>query len=109
MNEISFEDFAKLDLRIVEVTKADRIPGKSKIMKAEVDLGRGEKTEVVIGGGEFYEPSFFVGKKMVFLGNLQPKMIAGVESRGMLLAADVGRKPYWLQVEQEVPPGSKVR
>ena len=109
MSEISIEDFTKLDLRIVEVTKVDRIPGKSKILKVEVDLGRGEKREVVIGGGGFYEPSFFVGRKMVFLGNLQPKMIAGVESRGMLLAADVEGKPYWLQVEQEVPPGSKVR
>ncbi len=109
MGEISFEDFTKLDLRIVEVTKADRIPGKSKILKVEVDLGRGEKREVVVGGGEFYEPGFFVGKKMVFLGNLRPKKIAGVESRGMLLAADVEGKPYWLQVEQEVSPGSRVR
>jgi len=109
MDEVSIEDFMKLDLRVVEVTKAKRIPGKSKILVVEVDLGAGERGEVVVGGGEFYEPSFFVGRKMVFLKNLKPKVIAGVESRGMLLAADVGGKPYWLQVEDDVPPGSRVR
>jgi len=107
MSAVSIEDFMKLDLRIVEVTKATRIPGKSKILMAEVDLG-GERREVVVGGGEFYEPSFFIGRRMVFLGNLQPKRIAGIESQGMLLAADVKGKPYWLQVEPEVPPGSRV-
>jgi methionine--tRNA ligase beta chain len=108
MSEISIEEFMKLDLRIVEVTRASRIPGKSKILLVEVDMG-GEKREIVVGGGEFYDPSFFVGRKMVLLGNLQPKKIAGIESRGMLLAADLNGKPYWLQVEGNVPAGSRVR
>ncbi len=107
MGEISIEDFMKLDLRIVKVTKVRRVPGKSKIFAVEVEMG-GEKREVVVGGGEFYEPDFFVGRKMVFLGNLQPKTIAGVESRGMLLAADFNGKPYWLQVEEDVPVGSRI-
>jgi len=108
MGDVSIGDFIKLDLRIVEITKARRISGKSKIIAVEVDMG-GEKREVVVGGGEFYEPDFFVGRKMVFLGNLQPKKIAGIESRGMLLAADFNDKPYWLQVEEDVPVGSRVR
>jgi methionine--tRNA ligase beta chain len=108
MDEISIEDFMKLDLRIVEVTKSKRIPGKSRILIVEVDLGDGETREIVVGGGEFYEPKFFIGRKMVLLENLQPKIIAGIESRGMLLAADFGERPYWLQVEENVPPGSKV-
>ncbi|UCD73143.1 MAG: tRNA-binding protein [Candidatus Bathyarchaeota archaeon] len=108
MNEISIEDFMKLDLRIVEVTKSRRIPSKSRILIVEVDLGNGETREIVVGGGEFYEPEFFIGRKMVLLGNLQPKIIAGIESRGMLLAADFMKRPYWLQVEKSVPPGSKV-
>jgi len=107
MGEISIEEFMKLDLRIVEVTKASRIPGKSKILLVEVDMG-GEKREVVVGGGEFYEPDFFVGRKMIFLRNLQPKKISGIESRGMLLAADFNGKPYWLQVEGDAPAGSKI-
>jgi methionine--tRNA ligase beta chain len=109
MDEISIKDFMRLDLRIVEVTRSRRITGKSKILIVEVDLGDGETREIVVGGGEFYEPEFFIGKKMVLLGNLEPKMIAGIESRGMLLAADFEKKPYWLQVEEKVPPGSKVR
>ena len=109
MDEISIEDFMKLDLRIVEVTNSRRIPGKSRILIVEVDLGDEETRELVVGGGEFYEPEFFIGRKMVLLGNLQPKMIAGIESRGMLLAADFEKRPYWLQVEENVPPGSKIR
>lgn len=109
MVEISTEDFMKLDLRIVEVIAARRIPSKSKILIVELDLGRGEKREVVVGGGEFYEPSFFVGRKMVLLANLQPKTIASVKSKGMLLAADFDGTPHWLQVEEDVPSGSKVR
>ena len=109
MDEISIEDFMKLDLRIVEVTNSRRIPGKSRILIVEVDLGDEETREIVVGGGEFYEPEFFIGRKMVLLENLQPKMIAGIESRGMLLAADFEKRPYWLQVEENVPPGSKIR
>jgi len=109
MDKITIEDFTKLDLRVVEVTEAYRIPDKSKIMVAKVDLGEDNTREVVVGGGEYYEPEFFIGKKMILLANLQPKRIAGIMSQGMLLAADVEGKPYWLQVEDNrVPTGSKI-
>lgn len=108
MSEVTIEDFLKLDFRIVEVTRADRIEDKPRILVVEVDIG-GEKRKIVVGGGEFYEPKFFVGRKMVLLQNLKPKRIAGIESKGMLLAADVDGKPYWLQVEDKVPSGSRVR
>ncbi len=108
MSEVSIEDFLKLDFRIVEVTRADRIEHKPRILAVEVRMGA-EKRKIVVGGGEFYDPQFFVGRKMVLLRNLRPKKIAGIESEGMLLAADVDGKPYWLQVEDGVPSGSKVR
>jgi len=69
----------------------------------------GEVRDVVAGGGEYYELSYFLGKKFVVLVNIKPKKIMGVESRGMLLAADVDGKPVWLTVDGEAPAGSRIR
>ncbi|NIN52416.1 MAG: hypothetical protein GTN80_04655 [Nitrososphaeria archaeon] len=61
------------------------------------------------GGAEHYGPQYFVGKSFVFLVNLEPRIIAGVKSSVMPLAADYGGKPVWLTPEKEVPAGVKVR
>jgi len=106
--EISFKEFERLDIRVVKVLEAERIPGMTRILKLKVDVG-GETREMVVGGAQYYPPEFFVGKLFVALVNLEAKRIAGVESKGMLLAADYGGKPFWLTVEGEVPPGTKVR
>jgi tRNA-binding protein len=105
--EVSIEEFKKLDIRVCRVVSAERIPGRSKILKAVVDLG-GEQRTVVVGGADIYGPDYFIGKLFIILANLQPKEIAGVVSKGMLLAADVGGKPVWLTVDGSAPPGSKV-
>lgn len=105
--EITLEEFKKLDIRVCRVLSVERIPGRSKILKAIVDLG-GEQRTVVVGGADVYEPDYFKGKLFIILANLQPKEIAGVVSKGMLLAADVGGKPVWLTVDGQAPPGSKV-
>ncbi|RLE50235.1 MAG: tRNA-binding protein [Candidatus Methanomethylicota archaeon] len=106
--EVSMEDFNKLDLRVCTVLSAERIPGMKKILKVKVDLG-GETRELVVGGAEYYPPEYFIGKKFIILANLQPKKIAGIESRGMLLAADVNGKPIWLTIDGDAPAGAKVR
>ena len=106
-SEVSIEEFKKLDIRVCRVVSAERIPGRSKILKAVVDLG-GEQRTVVVGGADIYGPDYFIGKLFIILANLQPKEIAGVISKGMLLAADVGGKPVWLTVDGSAPPGSKV-
>ena len=105
---ISLKAFEKIDLRIGKVVEAERIAGLRKILKLQVDIG-GETVQTIAGGAEFYTPEYFIGKLVVTLANLKPKMIAGVESRGMLLAADYGGKPIWLTVERNVPPGTKIR
>lgn len=56
-----------------------------------------------------YDPSYFLGKKLIVLVNIKPKKIMGVESRGMLLAADINGKPVWLTVDGEAPAGSRIR
>ena len=108
VSSATMKDFEKLDLRVVKVISAERIPGMKKLLRAKVDVG-GETREMILGGGDTYSPEYFAGKLTVAIVNLEPKSIAGVESRGMLLAADLGGRPVWLTVDREVPPGTKVR
>ena len=106
--QISYEDFAKLDLRVAKIDSVEPIVGKSKIVKGIIDLGF-EKRDVIIGGAEFYKPEDLIGKTVIVIANLEPKKLAGVESNAMLLAADVNDKPYWLTVPDEVPIGTKIK
>ncbi len=108
MPNITYDDFAKLDIRIAKILVTEKIPGKSKIIKGIIDLGE-EKREVIIGGAEYYQPEDLVGKIVVVIANLEPRKIAGFESNAMLLAADVNDKPFWLTVSEDVPLGTKIK
>jgi len=108
MKNISYYDFKQLDIRIVEVIRAESIPHKNRIIKLTVDIGSDETRTIVAGGAEFYSPKQFLGRKFVALVNLAPRKIAEIESRGMLLAAASGEKPLWLTVDYSAPIGAKV-
>ena len=108
MPNITYDDFAKLDLRIAKIVNTEKIPGKSRIIKGIIDLGE-EKREVIIGGAEYYQPEELVGRTVVVIANLEPRKIAGFESNAMLLAADVNEKPFWLTVSEDVPLGTKIK
>jgi len=105
---ISYDDFTKLDLRVAKILKIEKIPGKTKIVKGEIDLGD-ETRDVIIGGAEFYEPDDLIGKTVIVVANLEPKKMAGIESNAMLLAADINYKPFWLTVDSEVPSGTMIK
>ena len=105
---VRYDDFKKLDLRVANILKIEKIPGKTKIVKGEIDLGD-ETRNVIIGGAEFYEPDDLIGKTVIVVANLEPKKMAGVESNAMLLAADINDKPFWLTVDSEVPSGTKIK
>jgi tRNA-binding protein len=105
---ITYDDFAKLDIRIAKIISVEKIPGKTKIVKGVIDIGS-EKRELIIGGAEFYQPEDLVGKTVVSIINLESKKIAGIESNAMLLAADVNDKPLWLTVIDDVPLGTKIK
>jgi len=108
MENINFEEFQKIDLRIGKVIEAERIEGTDKLLKLKVDLGE-EKRQLVAGIAKFYQPEDLIGKEIVVVANLEPKIFRGIESQGMLLAADVEGKPVFLKPDEEVPPGTKVR
>jgi len=108
MPDISYNDFSKLDLRVAKILVAEKIPGKSRILKGQIDLGS-EKRDVIIGGAEFFEPNEMIGKTVIVVANLETKKLAGIESNAMLLAADINDKPYWLTVSDDVPVGTKIK
>jgi methionyl-tRNA synthetase len=103
---ITYEDFAKLDLRVALITAAERIEKSKKLLRCQVDLGF-EKRQVLAGIGEHLTPEDVIGKKVVMVANLAPRKMMGLESQGMLLMAKdrAGRlTPVWSESE----PGATV-
>ncbi|MCH9657232.1 tRNA-binding protein [archaeon] len=109
MSTITYDDFAKLDIRVAKVIATEPIKGKSRIIKGRINLGDDDQRDVIIGGAQYYQPEDIVGKTVIVIANLESKKMAGVESNAMLLAADVDDKPFWLTVTEEVPLGSPIK
>ena len=85
--EIEFGDFAKVDLRVARVVKAELHPSADRLLKLQVDDGSGTPRQICAGIRAYYQPEDLVGKLIVIVANLKARVIRGEESRGMLLAA----------------------
>jgi methionyl-tRNA synthetase len=105
---ISFDDFKKIDLRVARVIAAEAVPKAKKLLKLTIDLGDVQR-QVVAGIAEAYAPEALVGKKVIFVANLEPATIRGVESQGMILAAGDEAILGLSAIDKDVPPGTKVR
>ncbi len=107
---VSYEEFIKIDLRVGKVISAEKVKGSKKLLRLVVDLGELGKRQIIAGLGKWYEPEYFIGKNVIVVANLQPKKIFGLESQGMLLAADTPEgAPVLLTTDKPVKPGAKVR
>ena len=107
--EISVEEFARLDLRVAEVLAADSIKGSRKLIQLKVNLGTETRT-VLAGIAQTHQPQDLVGKKVVIVANLKPAKLMGIESQGMVLAASGEEGEVVLVVpERDVPLGMRVR
>ena len=107
---LAYEDFAKLDLRIAEIVEAAEHPDAQRLLVLKLDAGGGESRQVVAGIKAVYAPADLLGRSVVFLANLSPASIRGVESQGMILAAaDPDGQAVLLAPDRGVPAGSKVR
>ena len=104
---IKFEDFKKLDLRVGKIVKAEKVEGSEKLIKLKVDIG-GEERQLVAGIGKVYSPEDLIEKEIIVVANLEPKVLFGIESQGMLLAAEDGDTVSLLMPDKEVKPGSRV-
>ncbi len=104
---IVYDDFAKLDIRSVQITKADRVPKSEKLLHLEVYFGSEVGTRVILAGiGKDFDPTAIVGMPVVAVLNLEPRKMMGIESHGMLLAGH-GEKLSLVQC-LGVPPGGEI-
>ena len=109
MDNITFEDFSKLDIRIAKVLEAEVVEGADKLIKLTLEVGNLGERIIVSGIRDWYTPEELVGKKIVYLSNLEAKKIRGVESQGMLLAPEDGNGNCVLLVpEKDIDSGTKV-
>ena len=105
---ISYKEFQKLDLRVGTIKTIEPIKDANKLVKIIVDIGT-EERQIVAGIAERYKPEELIGKQIIIIVNLEPAKIRGVESNGMLLAADADPEISVLIPLRKVPDGSKVR
>lgn len=114
--QITFEDFAKVDLRIAKITHAEPHPNADRLIKLQLDDGSGTPRQICAGVKDYYNPDDLVGKSICIVANLAPRTIRGEESNGMLLAAsdapkgdpDAERNVVLLTPMAEIAPGSTV-
>lgn len=106
--EISIEEFAKIDLRVVKVLRAEKIEKADKLLKLEVEMGSEIRT-IVSGIAQHYSPEELVGKKVILVANLKPAKLRGIVSQGMILAASQGELLEVLTAEKELPSGAQVK
>lgn len=108
MEYITYDEFKKMDLRAAKVLTAERVPGTNKLLKLQIDLGS-EQRQIIAGVADSYSPEELVGKEFIVIANLQPAVIRGIESQGMLLAAEIEGKAIIPFFDLEIPPGTKVK
>lgn len=106
--EITIEDFAKLDLRVAEVVACEKVEKTDKLLKLEVKLGDEVRT-IVSGIAKHYTPEELVGKKIVMVANLKPAKLRGITSQGMILAASQGDVLEVISVDKDLPGGSRIK
>ncbi len=121
---ISFDEFAKIELRIAKIVAAERVEGSDKLLKLQVEAGlpadpvagdgaEGEADtavlrQIIAGIGKIYEPKNLVGQEIVIVANLEPKELMGLTSHGMLLAAKDENGLALLMPDKNVQAGSKI-
>ncbi len=104
---VSFEQFKEMEIKIGKVLEVEEVAGADKLYLLTVDIG--EETRKVIAGIKlWYKREELIGKNVVILANLEPKVIRGVESKGMVLAVLNDNKFSVLTTDRDIPPGSRV-
>lgn len=112
---INFEDFEKVEIRVGTILEAEEVPGSEKLVRQLVDFGDLGKKQVLSGIKKWYKPADLVGKQLIYVVNLEPRMLMGMESEAMLICAadEEGAKPGYgkavlLKPVKKVPAGAKI-
>lgn len=108
---ISYDDFAKIEIRAGKILSAEKIPDTDKLLKLSVDFAEGSPRQIVSGISLYFpDPGTLVGKTAMFVTNLEPRMIRGYESNGMLFAVSTPEGAFsLLEPASVIPPGTKAK
>jgi methionine--tRNA ligase beta chain len=108
---LNYDDFKKLDIKIGKILEAEIVPEADRLLKFKVDMGNGDVRQIISGVREHYpDPQTLMGKSVPVVANLEPRMIKGIESQGMILyVAGEGENFTTLEPNKSVPPGTAVR
>jgi len=109
MSFISLDEFRKAEIKIGTVRSAERVPDTDKLLRLEVDFGEGNLRQILSGIAEYIEPSILVGRQFPFITNLEPRVIHGLVSNGMILAVGEGDALALLSPTRPVSSGSRIR
>lgn len=107
--KIGIEDFAKVELKTAKITDCEPIKKAKKLLKLTLDDGSGTPRTVASGIAKWYKPEDLIGHTVIVVSNLKPAVLCGVESNGMILAADVSEDDVKVIFADNIPAGSKVR
>ena len=107
--KIGIEDFMKVDLRVAKITDCEPIKKAKKLLKLTLDDGTGKPRTVASGIAKWYKPEDLIGKSVIVVSNLKPAVLCGVESQGMILAADCSEDEVKVIFVDGVPAGAQVR
>jgi methionine--tRNA ligase beta chain len=108
MEPISIDDFKKVEIKVGEITSAERIEGSEKLLKLKVNFGT-EERQVLSGIAAFFaDPNMLVGKRCLFVTNLAPRMMMGLESQAMIMATGGEEGNPFTLFESNANPGSMV-
>lgn len=105
---ISIADFCKVELRVGTVLEAEEVEGSGKLIKLQVDLGEETPRQILAGIKKSYRSEELVGRQIIVVANLEPRMMMGQESSGMMLVADDPDNLIFLTPEKQVSPGIKI-
>ena len=108
MTRMTIDEFLKVELKVGTIREAARVEGSEKLLKLKVDLGEAAPRQIISGIAKYYAPEDIVGRQAAFVANLDPRMMMGMESQGMLLAASDGDGLSLLGLDKEMPPGAVI-
>jgi methionyl-tRNA synthetase len=109
MSEINIDDFAKVEIKVGKIITAEHIEGSDKLIKLQVDFGT-ESRQILSGIKKAYSPESLVGRSFMFITNLAPRSMMGLESNGMLMAvSDSEGMPVLYTFDREVASGTKAK
>ena len=106
---ILFDVFKQVILKVARIKEAQGVEGSEKLIQLTLDAGTDDQRTIVAGIGTRYTPEALIGREIIIVANLEPRMLMGVESNGMLLAANSTDGPVLLAPDAQVDPGTLIR